>query len=92
MASTDVPSTCTLYFFEYTLVIELGTAVESRLSAKGEQYAVGLFFLENLLYEVGGNGQKIDLVGNAFRGLYRSDVGVDENGFYALLFHRFQGL
>jgi hypothetical protein len=50
------------------------------LSAKGEHNAVGTFFFDNLLHEVRGYGQEVNPVGNAFRGLHRGNVRIDEDG------------
>ena len=79
-------------FLERAGLIELYTAVESRLPAEGQQDAVGLLLLDNPLDEVGGNRQEVNLVGHTLRGLYRGDVGVDQNRRDAFLFEGFQGL
>jgi hypothetical protein len=66
-------------FVEHAVEIQLRAAVQCRLSAEGEKYAVGAFLLDYLLHEVGRNRQEIHLVGNALRRLYGGDVGVDEH-------------
>ena len=79
-------------FFKYTCLIKLGTAVECRLSAEGKQDAVGTLFLDDLGHEVSGDGQEIDLVGNALRSLDCGNVGVDEHAFNALFTQCLQSL
>ena len=87
---------CTEYLhvvlFQCAVLVEAHAAVECRLPAKGEQDAVGAFFLYDPLYEIGRDGQEVYLVGNPFRCLYGGDVGVDEYGVYTLFFEGFEGL
>ncbi len=77
---------------EHTALVELGTAVEGGLTAKGEQDAVGLLLRDHPLHEVRGDGQEVNLVGHPLRGLYGCDVGVDQDGLDPLLTHGFQRL
>ena len=79
-------------FVEYALFVEFYAAVEGGLSAEAEEYAVGVFFLYDFLYEVGGDGKEVDAVGYAFGGLDGGDVGVDEYALYAFFFEGFEGL
>ena len=72
--------------------VEFRTAVERRLSAKGEQYAVGSLLAYYLCHEMGVDRQEIHLVGNAFRGLYGGDVWVYEHGGDALVAQSLQRL
>ena len=68
------------------LLIQLRAAVQGRLSAEGQQDAVGTLLLDDALHEVRGDGEEIHLVGNAFRGLDGGDVGIDQhrrNAFFA---------
>ena len=51
-----------------------------------------LFLLDDFLYEEGRDRQEVNLVGNPFGGLHGGDVGIDEDGFHALLPHGLQGL
>ena len=67
-------------------------AVQCRLSAKGEHNAFGTFLPDHLLHKVGCHGKEVYLVGHAFRCLHGSDVGVDQDGFNALLFQGFECL
>ena len=67
-------------FPENTFLVKLHTAVQSRLSAKGEHDAVGTFFFDNHLHEVRGYRQEVNPVGNTFRGLHRGNVRIDEDG------------
>ena len=61
-------------------LIQFRATVQGRLPAKGQQDAVGTLLLDDTLHEVRSNGEEIHLVGNAFRGLNRCDVGVDQHG------------
>ena len=70
---------------EYTTLIKFHTAVQSRLTAEGQQNAVRTFFGNHLLNEVRLNRQEVDFIGYAFRRLHRSDVGIDKHRTDALL-------
>ena len=70
---------------EHTVLVERRTDVQSRLSAPSQHDAVRTFLLDNLLYEIGSDGQEIDLVGNAFTGLDGCHVGIDEHRIDAFL-------
>ena len=72
---------------EDAALVERYTAVESRLPAEGEENALRALLLDDLLDEEGGDGEEVDLVSNAFGGLYRGDVGIDEYGAYPLFTH-----
>ena len=50
------------------------------------------FLLNHFLYEEGGDGQKVNLVGHTFGRLHCGDIGVDEHGLDALFLQGFQGL
>ena len=78
--------------FEDARAIEFYAAVKGGLSAESEQDAVGALLLDDAFYKVGGDREEVYLVGEALRGLHRGDVGVDEDGDYAFLFHGFEGL
>ena len=72
---------------EDAALMECYTAVESRLSTEGKENSLRTLLLDDLLDEEGGDGEEVDLVRNAFGGLYRGDVGVDEYGAYPLFAH-----
>ena len=72
---------------EDATLVECYTAVERCLSTEGEENALRTLLLDDLLDEEGGDGEEVDLVSNAFGGLYRGDVGVDEYGAYPLFAH-----
>ncbi len=78
--------------FEHPALEECHSAVECGLSAECEQYAVGAFFFDDFLNEVGCDGEEVDLVGESFGGLYGGDVGVDEDSGDALFLHCFESL
>ena len=63
-------------FLQDTLLVELSTTVQSGLTTKSQENAVGAFFLDNLCNEMSGDWLEIHLVGNTFRSLNGSDVGV----------------
>ena len=67
-------------------------AVEGGLPAEGEQDAVRPFLFDHALHEVGGDGEEIDLVGDAFAGLDGGDIRVDEDGPDAFFAQGLQGL
>ena len=48
---------------EYALLIEFRTTVECCLAAKGKQYAVWAFLLDNLSHKMRGYRLKVNLVG-----------------------------
>ena len=73
-------------------LIQFRATVQGRLPAKGQQDAVGTLLLDDTLHEVRSNGEEIHLVGNAFRGLNRCDVGVDQHGADALFTQGLQRL
>ena len=72
---------------EDATLVECYTAVERCLSAEGKENALRALLLDDLLDEEGGDGEEVDLISNAFGGLYRSDVGIDEYGAYPLFAH-----
>ena len=76
-----------IVLLEDTALVERYTAVEGCLSTEGKEDALWALLLDDLLDEEGGDGEKVDLVSNAFGGLYRGDVGVDEYGAYPLFAH-----
>ena len=76
-----------IVLLEDAALMECYTAVERCLSAEGEENALRALLLDDLLDEEGGDGKEVDLVSNAFGGLYRGNVGVDEYGAYPLFAH-----
>ena len=62
-----------------SLLVKLSTAVQSGLTTKSQENAVGAFLLDNLCNKMSGNGLEIHLVGNTFRSLNGSDVGIYQN-------------
>ena len=81
-----------IVFLEHALFIQFDAAVERSLPSKRQQYAIGSLFPYHFLYEKRGDRQEIYPVGHAFGSLHRSDVGIDKNGFYILLFQGFESL
>ncbi len=81
-----------IIFLKNTGAIQLHATVESRLSAKGKQDAVGLLLLYDLLHKIRGHGKEIYLVGKTLGCLHRRDIGVDEHRSDTLLLHRFKSL
>ena len=71
---------------------QLRAAVQGRLAAEGEQDAVGALLLDDLRDEVGGDRLEVHCVGDAFRSLNCSDVGVDEHATDAFLTQGLQSL
>ena len=69
---------------EHAFLVEGHTTVQRRLPAEGQHDAVRPLLLNDLLDEVRGDGQEVNLVGHALRGLHGGDVGVDEDGLDAL--------
>ena len=61
---------------QHASLIQFRATVQCSLSAKRQQNAVGTLLLDDFGYEVGGYRLEIDLVGNTFRGLNGSNVGV----------------
>ena len=55
------------------------------MTSEGNVDSVGLLVLDDLSNELRVDGEEVDLVGETFRGLDGSDVGVDENGVDPLL-------
>mmetsp|Transcript_12244 Transcript_12244/g.26463 ORF Transcript_12244/g.26463 Transcript_12244/m.26463 type:complete len:392 (+) Transcript_12244:464-1639(+) len=74
---------------EDALLLQRDSAVERGLTAKLEQDAVGALLGDDLLDDVGVDGQEVDAVRHACGGLDGGDVGVDEDGPAS---HLFQGL
>ena len=63
---------------ENTLLKQLGAAVECGLTTKREQDTIRALLLDDFSHKVSVHRQEVHLVGNAFRGLNCSDVGVDQ--------------
>ena len=76
-----------IVLLEDAALVECYTAVERCLSAEGKEDPLRTLLLDDLLDEEGGDGEEVDLVSDAFGGLYRGDVGVDEYGAYPLFAH-----
>ena len=72
---------------EDAALVECYTAVERCLSTEGKENSLRTLLLDDLLDEEGGDGEEVDLVSDAFGGLYRGDVGIDEYGAYPLFAH-----
>ena len=77
---------------KYAAFVELDTTIECGLPTKCEENAVRTFLLNDALDEVGLHRQEVYLVGNALRGLYRRNVGIDEYRLHSLLAKRLQSL
>ena len=73
-------------------LVEFGAAVQGRLPAEGQEDAVRALTLDDARDEVWGDGEEVDLVGDAFRGLDGGDVGVDQHGLDAFFAQGFQCL
>ena len=79
-------------FLKYAVAVEFDAAVQRRLSAEGEEYALRPFLRYDFLHEEGSHRQEVYLVRNAFRGLYGGDVGIDQHGADALFPEGLEGL
>ena len=79
-------------FVKDAALAKLHTAVQRGLAAERQKYAVGTLFLDHALHEIRSDRQEIDLVCKSVGGLYGGDIGIDEHGLDALLFHGFQSL
>mmetsp|Transcript_53358 Transcript_53358/g.126154 ORF Transcript_53358/g.126154 Transcript_53358/m.126154 type:complete len:499 (-) Transcript_53358:1442-2938(-) len=75
-----------------TSLPHLYAAVERGLAAEGKAHAVRTLLLEDLLDEARGDGKEVHLVCHALGGHDSGDVGVDEDGFAALLLERLDSL
>ena len=58
------------------------SAVEGGLSSECEQKAVRTFLPYDLLCELRGYGQEIDLVRHPFRSLHRGDVRIQQHSLH----------
>ena len=76
-------------FFQDTVLIQLGAAVQCGLASKSEQNAVGTLFFDHFLDKISVQRQEVNPVGDTFRGLDGCHIGVDQDGGNPLLFHRF---
>ena len=52
-------------FLQYATLIQFNTAVESRLTAKSQQDAIGALFLNDPLYEIGLHRQEVYLISHS---------------------------
>ena len=77
---------------KHTAPVKLHTAVERRLTTKGQQDAVRTLLLDNPLHEIRLHRQEVNLVGHSLRGLHRCDVRVDQHCPDTLFLQGFQGL
>ena len=81
-----------IVFLQDTLFMEGYAAVQSGLSAKSQQNAIGLLLFDYFLNKVGSDREEIYLICHIFRGLYRCNIGIDKHGIYALFPQSLQGL
>ena len=79
-------------FLQHATLIEFHTAVQRRLSTKGQEDAVWTFLLDDPLHEIRLHGQEVDLIGYTLGGLHRSDIRIDKHRLDALLAECLQGL
>ena len=79
-------------FFENALLIEFRTAVQRRLSTESQQNAIGTFLLDDFFHEIRSHRQEVNLIGDTFRSLDGSDVGVHQHGADTFFTQRFQRL
>ena len=70
---------------EESALVQLHAAVQGGLAAEGKQDPVGLLLFDDLGDEFRGDGEEVNLVGNAFRRLHRRDIGIDQDGTDAFL-------
>ena len=69
---------------QHAALVELHATVQRRLSAERQEDAVGTFLLNDPFHEVRLHRQEINLVCHALRGLYRSNIRIDEYRLHAL--------
>ena len=79
-------------FFQDSLLVEFYSAVKRCLASKGKEYSLRSLFAYYLLYKICCNREEVDSVCNTLRCLYGCNVGVYEDGLYALLLHCLQCL
>ena len=65
-------------FLERAVQVKLGATVQSSLSAKSQQNAVGTLLLDNLCDKMSGDWLEINFVGNALRCLDRCNVWIHQ--------------
>ena len=66
--------------------------IQRRLPAESEQDTFRTFLLDHLFHKKRSNGQEINRVRDSFRGLYRSDIRIDQYRLNPLFLNRLQGL
>ena len=69
-------------FFQNPAAMKFHSAVEGGLSSECEQKAVRTFLPYDLLCELRGYGQEIDLVRHPFRSLHRGDVRIQQHSLH----------
>ena len=89
-------------FLQYTVLVQFHATVQSRLSTKRQQNAVRPFFLDDALYELWRHRLEIHRVGHGLRGravrfvflrgLYRSDIRINQYRVDAFFLQSFQCL
>jgi hypothetical protein len=77
---------------EQTEALHLDTQVQSSLSTKRQEDAVGLLLFDDIANILGGDWQIVDLIGEGVVGLDGSDIRVDEDGRDASLLESLESL
>ncbi len=72
--------------------LHLYTKIEGRLATEREEDSIRLFLLDDVLDVLGGDGEVVDLVGEAVVGLDGGNVRVDEHRGHAGLLEGLEGL
>ena len=71
-------------FFKHAAAVEFHAAVEGGLASEGQEDALRALLRYYLFDEKRGYWQEIDTVGDSFRSLDGSDVGVDQDRLHAV--------
>ena len=79
-------------FLKDSLLIQLHAAVQGCLSTKREQDAIRTFLLDDTLHEISRYWLEIHRVGHILRGLYCSDIRIDQHRVDAFFLQGFQRL
>ena len=77
---------------QHAALVKGHATIQRRLPAESEQDTFRTFLLDHLFHKKRSNGQEINRVRDSFRGLYRSDIRIDQYRLNPLFLNRLQGL
>ena len=77
---------------QHPLFIECHAAVQGRLSSERQHNAIRTLFGDDFFHEIGCHGEKVNLVSHSLGGLYRGNIGINQNGLDSLFLQGFEGL